>query len=207
MSQPKPQDHGVAGIVLAAGGSTRFGGCKQLAILAGQPVLAHALRAMSEASLARVVVVLGCEQETILERVDLHGAEPISCPDWRGGQGRSLSAGLNAIGDATAAVVTLGDQPRISPRAIEAVIAARRPGLRAVRACYAGVPGHPVLLERALFGRLRDRVGDSGARAIVAAVPHVDLACDGIGDPADVDTPDDLWRLESAAGLDAARPG
>jgi CTP:molybdopterin cytidylyltransferase MocA len=195
----------LVGIVLAAGGGSRFGGRKQLAPLGGRPMLEHVLETMSRARLDRVLVVLGSDESEIRERVELHGAEPVSSPDWRQGQARSLSAGIEAAGGAAAVLVALGDQPGLSQRAIDAVLAARGGELDAVRAVYGGVPGHPVLIERRLFGRLIGATGDVGARAVISAARHLDLDCDGLGDPADVDTREALRKLEAGPGSPGGR--
>ena len=185
----------VAGLVLAAGAGTRFGGRKQLAELDGRPLLDHALAAMASAPVEPVTVVLGADADAIRAAVDMHGAEPIVCHEWDEGQSASLRMGIDALerAGAEAVVVTLGDQPRIAARAIAAVVAARAPGeADAVRATYDGRPGHPVLLERSLFDAVHDLRGDTGARAVLGSARVVDVPCDGLGDPADVDTPDDL---------------
>ncbi len=195
----------LVGIVLAAGGGSRFGGRKQLAPLGGRPMLEHVLETMSRARLDRVLVVLGSDEAEIRERLELHGAEPVSSPDWRQGQARSLSAGIEAAGGAAAVLVALGDQPGLSHRAIDAVMAARGGELDAVRAVYGGVPGHPVLIERRLFGRLIGATGDVGARAVISAARHLDLDCDGLGDPAAVDTREALRKLEAGPGSPGGR--
>src|SRR3954452_20722951 len=134
----------IAGIVLAAGAGTRFGGRKQLAELDGRPLLEHALEAMESAPVARRLVVLGADADEIRAGVDLHGAEPVVCEDWAEGQAASLRAGVAALGaDCDAALVVLGDQPRISPDAVARVVAARGDGALALRATYGDVPGHP----------------------------------------------------------------
>ncbi len=183
----------VAGLVLAAGAGTRFGGRKQLAAFDGRPLLEHALAAMASAPVQPVVVVLGANAEEIQRGVDMHGAEPIFCPDWERGQSESLCTGIEALdrAGADAVVVTLGDQPRIAARAIAAVVAGRGDG-QAVRAVYGGVPGHPVLIERSLFGAVRELSGDVGARELLRHARVTEVACDGLGHPADVDTPADL---------------
>ncbi|MGH2970340.1 MAG: nucleotidyltransferase family protein, partial [Solirubrobacteraceae bacterium] len=106
----------VGGLVLAAGEGSRFGGTKQLAPLAGRPLLEHALAAVAE--LRPRVVVLGHAAQEILAAVDLQGSEPVICDDWREGQAASLRCGVAALGDVDAVVVVLGDQPRITPAAI-----------------------------------------------------------------------------------------
>ena len=115
----------IGGLVLAAGAGTRFGGRKQLAELDGRPLLEHAVRAMTSTPVGRVVVVLGALAEEITATVDLHGADPCTCERWDEGQAASLACGLGELSDCEAVVVTLGDQPRMSPDAIRRVISAR----------------------------------------------------------------------------------
>jgi CTP:molybdopterin cytidylyltransferase MocA len=67
-----------------------------------------------------------------------------------------------------------------------------------VRATYAGEPGHPVLLERVLFERMRDVTGDLGARNLLIRMQTREVPCDDLGGGQDVDTP---------AQLDALRAG
>ena len=183
--------------MLAAGSGERFGGGKQLADLDGRPLLEHVLAAMAAAPLERVVVVLGAQADEIRAGVDLHGARAVICPDWREGQAASLRAGIAALDGAGPAVVVLGDQPRISARAIERVLGARSPDAAAVRATYAGTPGHPVVLERALFDAIARLRGDEGARTLLGGVAVRDVACDGLGRPDDVDTPEQLEVLRA----------
>jgi molybdenum cofactor cytidylyltransferase len=183
------------GLVLAAGSGERFGGAKQLAPLDGRPLLEHVLVAMAAAPLDRVVVVLGARAEEVRAAVPLHGADPVVCEGWAEGIGASLRAGVDALADCEAIVVALGDQPRLAPEAVERVIAGRAADADAVRATYGGVPGHPVLVERALFPRLREVRGDEGARALLDGVAVREVACDGLGSPLDVDTPAELARL------------
>lgn len=183
----------IAGLVLAAGAGTRFGGPKQLAPLEGRPLLEHAVTALLAAtSLDEVVVVLGARAEEIRAGTDLGRARIVVADDWSEGQSASLRAGVAAVPGAGAVVVALGDQPFISPLAVEAVIAARGAAAAAVRATYGGVPGHPIVLERSLFepvGRLR---GDEGARSLLDEARPV--PCDGLGRPDDIDTPSDLRK-------------
>jgi CTP:molybdopterin cytidylyltransferase MocA len=178
------------GLVLAAGEARRFGSAKQLALLDGRPLLEHVVTAMRAAPLDEVIVVLGARAEEIRAGVDLDGTRVVVAEDWMDGQSASLRAGVAAAGDADAVVVALGDQPYLSPRAVEALLGARGDGIDAVRATYGGVPGHPIVLERALFARIERLGGDEGARSLLRdarAVP-----CDGLGRPDDVDTPEDL---------------
>jgi molybdenum cofactor cytidylyltransferase len=188
----------IGGLVLAAGAATRFGSAKQLADLDGRPMLEHSILAMTASPVGRVVVVLGSGAEEILQRVDLHGADAVVCDRWEEGQSASLACGLALLTGCKAVVVTLGDQPFVSPDAIRRVIAARGDGAAAVRATYNGAPGHPVLLERRLFERMRDVTGDHGARHLLISVHTREVPCEDLGGGQDVDTP---------AQLDALRAG
>jgi molybdenum cofactor cytidylyltransferase len=187
----------IGGLVLAAGEASRFGSAKQLAPLDGRPLLEHAVRAATASPGGRVIVVLGAGAEEVIAGVDLHGAEPHLCDRWQEGQAASLACGLAELDDCEAVVVTLGDQPRVSPDAIRRVIGARGDGALAVRATYGGDPGHPVLLERELFGRMRDVSGDHGARNLLMSVAVREVPCGDLGGGEDVDTPAELDALRA----------
>ena len=193
----------IAGLVLAAGAASRFGRQKQLATLDGMPLLEHALRAMTSTPVGRVVVMLGSGADEIVAGVNLHGAEPLVCARWEEGQSASLACGLAELAACEAVVVTLGDQPRMSPDAIRRVIAARN-GSPAVRATYGGTPGHPVLLERELFEPLRNVSGDKGARNLLMSVQVLDVPCDDLGGGEDVDTPAELDALRAGGPVTGA---
>ena len=194
----------IGGLVLAAGASTRFGAQKQLAELDGVPMLEHSLRTISAAPVGRVVVVLGSAADEIVSKVNLHRADPIVCARWEEGQSASLACGLAELAGCEAVVVTLGDQPRVSPDAIARVIAGRN-GASAIRVTYNGNPGHPVLLEQALFEQLRDVTGDKGARNLLLSVPVRDIPCDDLGGGEDVDTPAELDTLRAGGPVTGAR--
>jgi molybdenum cofactor cytidylyltransferase len=193
----------IGGLVLAAGAATRFGAPKQLAELDGMPMLEHVVRTMTAAPVGRVVVVLGSAADEIEAAVDLHGATPLVCTRWEEGQSASLAAGLAELADCEAVVVTVGDQPRVAVEAIRRVIGARGDAA-AVRATYNGEPGHPVLLERALFAALRDVTGDKGARNLLLSVPVLDVPCDDLGGGEDVDTPAELDALRAGGPVTGA---
>ena len=175
-----------AGVVLAAGGGRRFGGPKQLAELDGRPLLEHAVRAMF-AAVDRVVVVLGARADEVAAGADLRGAEVVVCAGWADGMSASLRCGLAALGDVDEVVVVLGDQPFVTAVAIARVRATPGPAARAV---YDGVPGHPVVLRRALLARAGELRGDAGFRDLLGGAAEVE--CGDLGDPTDIDTREDL---------------
>jgi molybdenum cofactor cytidylyltransferase len=187
----------IGGIVLAAGEGKRFGGPKQVAQLDGRPLLEHAVRAMlAVPSISPVVVVLGAHAAEVRKTVDLDGADVVVCDDWADGQSASLRAGVAALGEVEAAVITLGDQPFISAEVIAGVLDQRGRHL-AVRATYDGKPGHPVLLERRLLDHVSELEGDVGARDLLNG-DHVRAWEVGrLCDPTDIDTPEHLQEVQS----------
>jgi molybdenum cofactor cytidylyltransferase len=187
----------IVSVVLAAGAARRFGGRKQLAPLRGRPLLEHALLAAAATPTDATIVVLGADAEEVAAGVELGGAEVVVCRDWERGQGASLRAGLAALGpDVAAALVTLGDEPFLAPEASRRVIAARQPGLEALRATYGRRPGHPVLIERALFAPLISSLPAAQPAELLREAGIEAVECGDLGDPADVDTPEQLAALE-----------
>jgi CTP:molybdopterin cytidylyltransferase MocA len=187
----------IGGIVLAAGEGKRFGGPKQVAQLDGRPLLEHAVRAMlAVPSISPVVVVLGAHAAEVRAAVDLDGADVVVCDDWADGQSASLRAGVAALGEVEAAVITLGDQPFISAEVIAGVLDQRGRHL-AVRATYDGSPGHPVLLERRLLDHVTELEGDVGARDLLNGDHVRTWEVGRLCDPTDIDTPERLQEVQS----------
>jgi molybdenum cofactor cytidylyltransferase len=186
----------IAGLILAAGSGTRFGsGPKLLADLQGRPLLEHAVRAqIAVPELERVVVVLGAHAEQLLAAVDFGRGETLICADWAAGQGVSLRQGLGALEGAEKVIVTLGDQPLISPGLIARFLP-QAPGTRAV---YHGRPGHPVVLGAAEMAALSSHRGDTGARDQLRHGATIE--CGRLGTDADVDTPEQLEALRARLG-------
>jgi molybdenum cofactor cytidylyltransferase len=191
----------IAGVVLAAGGASRFGSPKQLAGLDGVPLLQHAVDAvLAVPAIDPIVVVLGAQAERVRAAVDFGDARTVECADWADGMAASLRCGVEAVGDADWVVVTLGDQPRVTPQVIAAVMdrATTAPrGTVAVRATYAGAPGHPVALGRALRGEIAALRGDAGARDVLAGPGVRTFEAGRLCDPVDVDTPEQLEALRT----------
>jgi molybdenum cofactor cytidylyltransferase len=185
----------IGGIVLAAGGGTRFGGTKQLAPLDGRPLLTYAVETMlAVPAVDPVVVVLGHDAAAIRDAVDLGGTQVVVCEAWSEGQSASLRSGIAALGPVDAAVVTLGDQPFITPQAVAAVLDAFSPGVDAVRASYDGRPGHPVLAGRVLLDRADELVGDEGFRGLLEGARVRRFEAGHLCDPTDIDTREELGR-------------
>ncbi|GAA0555455.1 nucleotidyltransferase family protein [Paractinoplanes ferrugineus] len=154
-----------AGLVLAAGGGSRYGMPKALVAYAGRLLVERAAETLRSAGVARTVVVLGASATSVLAAAP-NLPDPVINPDWATGMGSSLRAGLRALTGtpAVAAVVLLVDMPEVTPLAVGRVTAhAAADAL--VMGSYAGRRGHPVLLGRDHWdGVMASAVGDRGAR-------------------------------------------
>jgi len=166
----------VAGVLLAAGTSSRFGEAnKLLATHDGDPLVRHAARTLLDAGVDPVVVVVGHEADRVVDALDGLDVTFVRNPDYRQGQTTSVRAGIDAVrdrGDAhdapDAAVVALGDMPFVDPETIGTLVVAYAAGVGdALAAAYEGTRGNPVLFDRRFFGDLTDVSGDVGGRAIL----------------------------------------
>lgn len=204
----------VVGLLLAAGGGRRLGGHPKALLEAGGRLLVErGVAALREGGCERVHVVLGARAEQVREQVTRRAAaregEPgagapvwVGNPGWEAGMGSSLRAGLDSLAatDAGAALVLLVDQPGIGAAAVARVRAAHRGPRTLVAAAYAGRRGHPVLFGRAHWAGVAEGArGDRGARDYLRerAGELTLVECGGLAEPYDIDTAEDLWRLDA----------
>ena len=193
----------IVGLLLAAGGGTRFGrqagSLKLLARAHGTPIVASAARTLVPL-VDKLIVVVGADAPGVSAALDGINATFVENPRWADGLSTSLAAGVKAVpSDAKAIVVALGDQPGIDPAVVRKVIARwRETGRPIVTTRYRGNRGHPVLLGCSVFGEVGTISGDVGARSLMdrdpSRVAFVDVDADA---PVDVDTPEDLAALDA----------
>ncbi|MFF7231419.1 NTP transferase domain-containing protein [Streptomyces sioyaensis] len=192
----------MAGLLLAAGGGRRLGGRpKALLDHRGRPLVEHAARALRQGGCDPVHIVLGASAEAVRERAELSTYRIRYNPDWAQGMGSSLRVGLAALAGsgADAVVVSLVDQPGIGAAAVARVVAAYDGSSSLASAAYDGRRGHPVLFGADRWPDIAaTATGDRGARAYLqqhaAALTLVE--CADVAEPYDIDTPEDLRRLE-----------
>jgi molybdenum cofactor cytidylyltransferase len=178
----------LAFIVLAAGAGRRFGGPKQLAPLAGRPLLQHVVDAAPDP----LTVVLGAHADQVRAAVDFDGVDVVICKDWQEGQAASLRAGVEAVGPVDAAVVLLGDMPFVTPQVIAGAVDHMSGRWDAVRTLYSGAPGHPVVLGRRVLDAVGNLRGDLGARELLRAFRVRGWEAGHLCDPTDIDTREQL---------------
>lgn len=159
----------VGAVLLAAGQGRRFGPePKLLAMLDGKPLVRRAAEAALGSAARPVVAVLGAHGRAVRAALDGLDLAFVENPDFADGLSTSLRAGLAALpAETDAAIVLLGDMPRIAPRHLDALIAAyaaARPRPCAVAPVHEGRRGNPVLLDHhRLSNELAALSGDHGA--------------------------------------------
>ena len=186
----------VAGVVLAAGTSERFGESnKLLAELGGEAIVRRATRTLVDAGVSPVVVVVGHESEQVRAVLQDMPVSFVENPSYADGQSTSVQAGLAALDDdVDAAVIALGDMPCVDTESIERVLEAYRAGAgTALAAGYEGRRGNPVLFDSRHFAVLRGVDGDTGGRRVLLDSPDAAIVETGdSGVRKDVDRRDDL---------------
>lgn len=191
-----PGEVDVAGVLLAAGTSSRFGEAnKLLATVDGEPLVRRAIEPLLSSDLSEVVAVVGHEAAAVRSALRDAPVRIVENGAYAEGQATSVRRGLGAVGESVDGVLfALGDMPDVRPATVEALRSAFAAGAGdpLVAACD-GRRGNPVLFGRRFFDRLAEAEGDTGGREILLDAPGARLV--ETGDPGalrDVDRPSDL---------------
>lgn len=185
---------GVIGILLAAGGSTRFGSNKLLHPLPdGTPIAVASLRNL-RAVLPRVIAVVRPGAAELEPLLHADGAEVTVCNGADDGMGTTLAHAVRVSGNTGGWVVALADMPFIRPATIRAVAEKLAAGAQIVAPAWRGERGHPVGFAARFRDDLERLAGDAGARELLQAqTAALELIeCRDPGVVRDVDTPADL---------------
>ncbi len=193
-ADPVVEVHGrIAGIILAGGGSRRFGRPKLLEIFDGEALIRRAVRAARDAGLDPIVVVLGADGPAVRDALSKLAIQITNNPDWAEGQSSSVRAGLKMLApNVDGAVFLLADMPLVDAELVCTLVETQRRSLAPIVAPWTGERwGNPVLFDRTTFEALSRIRGDQGGRALfkmysIEAVPWGQSAM------LDIDTPDDL---------------
>lgn len=197
---PPPVRTGTAaGIVLAAGASTRMGEPKQLLTVAGRPLLELVVAQACASRLDEVLVVLGAHAQAVRRAVELGRARVIVNPEPDRGMSSSLQAGLAGVGPGVDRVmIILGDQPGLAATTLDALLDAQRDsGLPAAALRVGALLQPPVVLHRSRWAAIAGLSGDVGLRGLLREQPELvaSIAVPPGDRPIDIDTPDDYRRL------------
>jgi len=180
----------VAAVILAAGLGRRFGGPKAGAQFRGQTLLVHVVALARNAGLKPVIAVVS-DAQLVPE-----GVVGVVNPKPERGLSSSLQLGIAAVPPGMAALVLLVDQPTLAAESIAAMLAAR--GRRPILAAGSGGRlAPPVLLEPEAFPVVATLAGDIGLREVFHRNPGLVHAVPVPVHAPDIDTTDDLARLEA----------
>jgi molybdenum cofactor cytidylyltransferase len=194
----------VAAIVLAAGHSSRMGENKLLVELDGEPLIRHAVRAALASHASPVVVVTGNDAARIHAALANLPVQFVHNAEFATGMASSLRAGVAALSDARAAMICLGDMPKLTPEHLDGLIHAFNAAddeRAIVVPTFERKRGNPVVWGRAHFAAIGELAGDVGARVLIER-NLADVRMIAVDDSAilvDVDTPEALYALKSSS--------
>jgi molybdenum cofactor cytidylyltransferase len=190
----------IAGLILAAGESSRMGIDKAALTYRGRTFLELMVQTLREINLDRIVVVLGHHAQEIQRQIKLEAAQVVVNPDYRSGQTSSLQAALRSLlaDDLEAIILCLVDHPAVCAETVRRIVATfRQCGAPVVIPTYQGRRGHPVLIGRQVFRELLDLPAGMGANSVLRrflpATQFVEVDDEGV--VIDVDDPESYQRL------------
>lgn len=186
----------VAGIVLAAGGSTRLGQPKQLLPWQGEPIVRHVAKTGLAAGLQPVIVVTGAAASAVEEALVDLPIQIVRNPDWEAGQSTSVKSGLHQVPAESGAVVfLLADQPRVSKELLSGLVELHAATFAPLVAPEVqGQRGNPVLFDRQTFPAFFTLEGDVGGRPLFSRFKAAHLPWHDASILLDIDSPED-YRL------------
>jgi len=188
----------VVAAILAAGGSRRLGRPKQLVALAGETLLARAVRTARSSKAARVAVVVGAHAEQVEGVLAGEDVVILRNDEWSEGMSSSVRAAARfaaSCPDAHGLALLACDQPLLTTGHLDALIEAFAARPRTIASAYASTVGIPAVFERSDWAALSRLTGDRGAKALLAGADSISWA-DGAFD---CDTDDDVARAEARA--------
>ena len=189
-----------AGIVLAAGSSSRMGlRNKLLEQIGGVPMVRRVAAIALGSGAEPIVVVTGHEAASVVAALQGLGVTLILNPDYADGLSTSLRAGLSALPSGIdGALILLGDMPEVEASVLNALISSFTGDNAICVPVRDGRRGNPVLWGRRYFPEMMELTGDFGAKPLMARheaqLIEVEVATDSIFH--DVDAPEDLARLK-----------
>lgn len=155
-------------VLMAAGNASRFGENKLLADFMGKPIVEHALAAIPKSAFKRVVVV--SQYPKVLNLAAEYGFSTVLNDDPSAGISRTISLGLDALGEVDAAMFMVGDQPCLRQETVKSVIDfyQARPG-HIVAVGYGKRRGNPAIFPKAFFNELRALSAENGGSHVICA--------------------------------------
>ncbi len=189
----------IAGLILAGGGSKRYGVPKALLDWKRKPFVRHVAERALQAGLNPVYMVLGAVIGPIREALAGLPVQFVMNEDWEQGQSTSVARGIASLPERVGgAVMLMADQPQVPSELIRSLVKMHSRTLAPIiTPVVEGRRSSPVLMDQKMFGDLEMLQGDMGGRAIFGNYPLLKFPWDNPDDLFDVDTPEDYQRLLS----------
>jgi len=189
----------VAGIILAAGASRRFGGADKLLVpIDGVALVRRVANVLFASQVSPVIAVVAPDRPAIVAELEAAGSQWIENPAAAAGLGTSIAVGICAVPASTdGALIVPGDMAGLTSTFVDRLIAVFVAG-QGQSVVYpvtsSGEQRNPVLWPRHLFHRLAALGGEAGGKSILAdpALNRVPVAADDERQLEDIDTPQDL---------------
>lgn len=202
-AQPVPEERieqrfeRVAGIILAAGGSQRFGKPKQLLEWRGKPFIWHVVQKSLQAGLQPVVVVSGAYSQLVENAISELPVKVVHNSDWQVGLSTSVKCGLASVADQVGAVVFLmSDVPQVPQAVIERLVSAHREKAGMIFSTTSqGQSVNPVLFDRRCFEDLLKLEGERGGKVLFNKYSVETLEWENSNDLRDIDREEDYEWL------------
>lgn len=197
----------IGAVVLAAGQSSRMGQAKVLLPWEnGKTIIEHIIEQLMRSRVDQINVVTGYYADQVRTLAKPMGVKVVHNRSHKTGEMlSSLKTGLRAMpAHVAAALVVLGDQPRIQPRVIYDILKTyAEGGGDIIIPSYEMRRGHPILIARRYWGEIMALPRDGAPRDVINKYAHrityVNVDTDSV--LRDVDTPDDYQRERKKAGL------
>jgi molybdenum cofactor cytidylyltransferase len=192
----------VSAVVLAAGASTRMGRHKLLLPLGNEPLVRCTVRQVAGAGFDDVLVVVGFEHEQVAQALDGLPVRVVVNREYETGMGSSFRTAVDAVGQSSAAMFALADQPFVTAADYRRLLdtwSQHAPGIVSVR--YGSVTAPPHLFAAEFFPELAQL--EHGARPVLQRHPERTIVLQFPPELLlDVDTPEDYERAKSRLSAD-----
>jgi len=196
-----PTQERIAVLVMAAGQSSRFGGCKLLADIGGKPLLAHSITCAQTSALGDTFVVTGRWHQEIAQWLGHQSditVQLLRNPNWQQGLGGSIAYGVKELADRYDGIlIMLADQIGLTPQDLQALHNAKD-GRDIACAAYNNRRGAPALFGHSCFSALQQLEGDQGAKQLLyhSDFGIAELPCSNAA--LDIDTPADITHWQNS---------
>jgi len=194
---PSASEKGLFAVILAAGGSRRFGGIKQLLELDGKSLLKRVVETAGNSLDNRVKLVLGIKPNILLQEADGFDIEIVVNKGWENGIASSLRAGIKALpAHCKGALIIFCDQPLINEAHLRQLIDAwKQNHSKIIASSYAHTLGVPVIFPCKYFPSIQQLKGDIGAKSIIDKNPENVITISIPEAEIDIDTQEDVIKI------------